>query len=95
MFDPGVIHLIDGPNIDRPINTLTLTLNFHQPFDDFEIYFEPTTDQTQHTYKIDYAFFVIHYSPSPAYSISLQITPSTHLPLGFLLFTVLLGAFSI
>jgi hypothetical protein len=54
MFDPGVIHLIDGPNIDRPINTLTLTINFHQPFGDFEIYFEPTTDQTPHTYKIDY-----------------------------------------
>jgi hypothetical protein len=54
MFDPGVVHLIDGPNIDRPVNALTLTINFHQPFGDFEIYFEPTTYQTQHTYKIDY-----------------------------------------
>jgi hypothetical protein len=54
MFDPGVIHLIEGSNIDRSINALTLTINFHQPFGDFEIYFEPTADQIQHTYKIDY-----------------------------------------
>jgi hypothetical protein len=54
MFDPGVIHLIEGPNINRPINALTLTNHFHQLFGDFDIYFEPTADQTQHTYKINY-----------------------------------------
>jgi len=55
MFDPGVIHLIDGPNIDRPTNALTLTQHFHQLFGDFEIYFKPTENltQTPHTYKID------------------------------------------
>lgn len=56
MFDPGVIHLIDGINIDRSINALTLTVEFHQLFGDFEIYFEPVitiATQTQHTYKID------------------------------------------
>jgi hypothetical protein len=53
MFDPGVTHLIEGPNIDRPVNALTLTNHFHQLFGDFDIYFEPTADQTQHTYKID------------------------------------------
>jgi HNH endonuclease len=46
MFDPDVIHLIEGPNIDRPINALTLTNYFYQLFDDFDIYFEPTADQT-------------------------------------------------
>jgi hypothetical protein len=56
MFDPGVITLIDGPCIDRPINALTLTQHFHRLFGDFEIYFEPLTDldvPTLHTYKID------------------------------------------
>jgi hypothetical protein len=54
MFDPGIIHLIEGSNIDRPANALTLTNHFHQLFGDFDIYFEPTADQTQHSYKIDY-----------------------------------------
>jgi hypothetical protein len=51
MFDPGVVHLIDGSNIDRPTNAITLTTKFHRFFGDFEIYFEPTT-QKPHTYKI-------------------------------------------
>jgi hypothetical protein len=51
MFDSGVVHLIDGPNIDRPTNAITLTTKFHQLFGEFEIYFEPTTE-TPHTYKI-------------------------------------------
>nr|XP_001390780.2 hypothetical protein ANI_1_264044 [Aspergillus niger CBS 513.88]XP_001395751.2 hypothetical protein ANI_1_824104 [Aspergillus niger CBS 513.88] len=42
MFDPGVIHLIDGPKIDSPINALTLTLDYHRMFGEFQIYFEPT-----------------------------------------------------
>jgi hypothetical protein len=40
MFDPGVIYLIEGPNIDRPVNAFTLTNYFHQLFGDFDIYFE-------------------------------------------------------
>jgi hypothetical protein len=51
MFDPGVVHLIDGSNIDRPTNAITLTAKFHQLFGDFQIYFKPTTE-TLHTYKI-------------------------------------------
>ncbi|KAL1963567.1 hypothetical protein VTN77DRAFT_8012 [Rasamsonia byssochlamydoides] len=54
MFDPDIIHLIDGFNIDRSMNALTLTMSFHQLFGDFEIYFDPVPDQIQHTYKIDY-----------------------------------------
>jgi hypothetical protein len=51
MFDPSIVHLIDGSNIDRPTNAITLTAHFHKRFGDFDIYFEPTT-QTPHTYKI-------------------------------------------
>ena len=51
MFDPGIVHLIDGPDIDRPTNAITLTQYFHKRFGDFEVYFEPIT-QTPHTYKI-------------------------------------------
>jgi hypothetical protein len=52
MFDNGILPLIEGPEIDRPRNALTLTLDFHRLFGGFEVYFEPTT-QTPHTYRID------------------------------------------
>ncbi len=51
MFDPGIIHLIDGPKIDSLINALTLTLDYHRLFGEFQIYFEPTG--TRHQYRID------------------------------------------
>jgi hypothetical protein len=41
MFDPGITHLIDGPNIDSPSNALTLTVDNHLLFGEFQIYFEP------------------------------------------------------
>lgn len=52
MFDSGVAHLIEGPEIDRPRNALTLTNNLHQFFGDFQIFFEPV-DSEPNTYKID------------------------------------------
>ncbi|OJD19629.1 hypothetical protein ACJ73_08629 [Blastomyces percursus] len=54
MFDPGVIHLIEGSNIDRPSNALTLTAEVHSFFGRFKIYFEAMDDSThpKHTYKI-------------------------------------------
>jgi hypothetical protein len=52
MFDDGMVHLIEGSDIDRPRNALTLTLDFHQLFGNFEIFFEPTA-QPPHTYRID------------------------------------------
>ena len=53
MFDYGVLRLIDGDDIDRPTNALTLTGGLHQLFGDFRIYFEPTSDaQTSPTYTI-------------------------------------------
>ncbi|PYH39685.1 HNH endonuclease signature motif containing protein [Aspergillus neoniger CBS 115656] len=51
MFDPGLSHLLDGPNIDRPFNALTLTNHYHRLFVEFQIYFEPTG--RPHEYKID------------------------------------------
>ena len=53
MFDHGVVHLIEGANIDRPINALTLSRDYHLLFGDFTVYFEPIDDAPQpHTYKI-------------------------------------------
>ena len=54
MFDPGVVRLIEGPDIDRSTNALTLTQHFHQQFGEFTVSFQPTVDQIPHSYKIDY-----------------------------------------
>ncbi|KAJ5405891.1 hypothetical protein N7465_007175 [Penicillium sp. CMV-2018d] len=51
MFDPGIIHLIDGPKIDSPMNAFTLTLDYHRLFGEFKIYFEHTG--IRHQYRID------------------------------------------
>jgi hypothetical protein len=62
MFDPGIIHQVEGINIDRPYNALTLTHDLHQRFGDLTIYFEPLPNaETPHTYiiqqTISYPFF--------------------------------------
>lgn len=54
MFDPAVGYLIEGPDIDRSTNAITLTLFFHRRFGDFKVSFEQTVDQVPHSYKIDY-----------------------------------------
>ncbi|KAK5999031.1 hypothetical protein PT974_01418 [Cladobotryum mycophilum] len=51
MFDCGVVHLIKGPNIDRPSNAISLTLHLHRVFGEFDLFFEPILDQP-HTYRI-------------------------------------------
>ncbi|KAF3027049.1 hypothetical protein E8E15_007699 [Penicillium rubens] len=51
IFDPGIIHLVDGPKIDSPMNALTLTLDYHRLFGEFKIYFKPTG--IRHQYRID------------------------------------------
>ncbi|KAL2256825.1 hypothetical protein VTK26DRAFT_1067 [Humicola hyalothermophila] len=53
MFDHGAGHLIEGVDIDRPRNALTLTLNMHDLFGNFHIYFEPVPDAEPHTYRIE------------------------------------------
>lgn len=52
MFDQDVVHLIEGSNIDRPGNAITLTPEFHQLFGGFEVYFEPI-DDLPYTYVIE------------------------------------------
>ncbi|KAI8648192.1 HNHc domain-containing protein [Fusarium keratoplasticum] len=52
MFDSGAAYLIEGVDIDRPGNALTLTQNLHTSFGDFQVYFEPVDNQP-HTYRID------------------------------------------
>jgi HNH endonuclease len=52
MFDEGVVHLVEGVDINRPRNAITLTYDFHQLFGNFEVYFEPQGNQP-HTYRID------------------------------------------
>ncbi|KAL2017090.1 hypothetical protein VTK56DRAFT_2613 [Thermocarpiscus australiensis] len=51
MLDHGVIHLIEGTNIDQPRNAVTLTPTLHQGFGDFKVFFEAT--DIPHTYRID------------------------------------------
>ncbi|KAF2458290.1 hypothetical protein BDY21DRAFT_284527 [Lineolata rhizophorae] len=53
MFDNGVVYLIEGTEIDRPRNAITLTPTYHRRFSDFRIFFTPTADQQSHTYRID------------------------------------------
>ncbi|CAK7213502.1 hypothetical protein SCUCBS95973_001815 [Sporothrix curviconia] len=51
MCDHGVVHLINGIDIDRPRNGLTLTHLMHSYFGSFLIYFEPV-DGEYNTYHI-------------------------------------------
>lgn len=51
MFDSNVVHEIDGPNIDRPANAITLTHDIHSRFGKFAVFFEPADDDR--TYHID------------------------------------------
>lgn len=53
MFDMGVAYLIEGAEIDRPRNALTLTHLLHQAFGDFRVFFVPVADSQPHTYRID------------------------------------------
>ncbi|KKZ67497.1 hypothetical protein EMCG_06815 [[Emmonsia] crescens] len=55
MFDPGLIHLIEGSNIDSLRNALTLTSEAHGYFGNFEIFFDAMDNgstNSKNTYKI-------------------------------------------
>jgi hypothetical protein len=52
MFDIDAVHLIEGTDIDRPRNAMTLLNDLHDLFGDFKVYFEPVGEQP-HTYRID------------------------------------------
>ena len=53
MFNPHAIHLINGVDIDRPMNALTLTHDLHKLFGNFEIAFN-ASGPDPHTYEINY-----------------------------------------
>ncbi|KIW39686.1 uncharacterized protein PV06_08276 [Exophiala oligosperma] len=54
MFDPDAPNLIEGPDIDRPTNAITLTHKWHYDMGAFKVSFQPTIDQSPHSYVIDY-----------------------------------------
>ncbi|KAJ3579736.1 hypothetical protein NPX13_g829 [Xylaria arbuscula] len=75
MFDHGVTHLIEGTDIDRPRNALTLTHQLHLFFGDFRIFFEPVQDEQQlHTYRVN---SFLH--PSVSRTLGLPITRTLYL----------------
>ncbi|CVL09111.1 uncharacterized protein FMAN_14250 [Fusarium mangiferae] len=51
MFDHDIVHLIEGPDIDRSRNALTLKIDLHRQFGNFKVFFEPTNQP--HSYRID------------------------------------------
>ncbi|WEW60682.1 hypothetical protein PRK78_006169 [Emydomyces testavorans] len=51
MFDYDVGLIINGPDIDRPRNAISLTQTAHDAFSSFEIFLEPVDGQ-EHTYHI-------------------------------------------
>jgi hypothetical protein len=53
MFDDGIVHLIEGTDIDRSRNAITLTLDFDRLFGGFEVFFEPMGSDP-HTYWVDF-----------------------------------------
>ncbi|KLU92000.1 hypothetical protein MAPG_10947 [Magnaporthiopsis poae ATCC 64411] len=54
MFDVGVVHMVEGADIDRPQNAITLTLQFHQFFGAFQVFFEHIGGEAEpHKYRID------------------------------------------
>ena len=53
MFDNGITRVIEGVEIDRPFNTLTLGLDYHRQFGAFKTFFTELVDEEPHTYKIE------------------------------------------
>lgn len=51
MFDCGVSRVIEGVNIDRPLNAMSLTSDFHDMFGSFSVFFTPVPG-LDHTYRI-------------------------------------------
>ncbi|OAX80986.1 hypothetical protein ACJ72_04674 [Emergomyces africanus] len=52
MFDSGVAHVIEGCEIDRSFNAISLTPTLHSLFGDFQIFFEPVSTELPLTYTI-------------------------------------------
>src|SRR3569833_3386642 len=57
MFDVDVIHLIEGDDINRPYNAITLTKEMHESFGRFDVFFERISDASHPpTYRINTFF---------------------------------------
>ncbi|KAF4333192.1 hypothetical protein FBEOM_13000 [Fusarium beomiforme] len=51
MFDHDIVRLIEGPDIDRSRNALTLRIDLHRQFGNFKIFFVPMNQPN--SYRID------------------------------------------
>ncbi|RHZ55286.1 hypothetical protein CDV55_100628 [Aspergillus turcosus] len=54
MFNPTAVELINGADIDRPVNALSMTIELHRLFGNFKIAFEQIGPPGSHMYKVDY-----------------------------------------
>src|SRR6266498_142500 len=73
MFDPGIIRWIEGDNIDRPSNAVSLSVNLHRSFGSLQIYFEAVPGfENRYTIKSTESFFP--FQPLPI-TRELFITP--------------------
>jgi len=52
MFDPGVVRLVEGYDIDRAYNAITLTREFHGRFGDLEVHLEHIPHSDPHIYVV-------------------------------------------
>lgn len=78
MFDNGVVHLIEGSDIDRPRNAITLTRDLHNSFGNFDVFFEPVPGEDQHTYRIR-SFFHPHLMPNLPVVRTLYLTENRNI----------------
>ncbi|KAI1181997.1 hypothetical protein F5B17DRAFT_221942 [Nemania serpens] len=70
MLDTGVVYLIEGSDIDKPRNALTLTRTLHVLFGEFKVFFEPVPDSQAHnTYRID-SFMSRYMLRDPAFPLT-------------------------
>jgi hypothetical protein len=52
MFDTDAAYLINGIEVDRARNAITLTRGLHDFFREFRIHFEHLLDEGAHTYRV-------------------------------------------
>ncbi|EGE05178.1 hypothetical protein TEQG_04196 [Trichophyton equinum CBS 127.97] len=77
MFDPGVIHLIEGSNIDRPSNAISLAADLHTCFGLFKLTFEAvdSVTSTDHTYTINSSNALVRSSYNLPVTQTLLLSP--------------------
>ncbi|OJD11710.1 hypothetical protein ACJ73_09490 [Blastomyces percursus] len=77
MFDPGVIHLIEGSNIDRPSNAISLAADLHTCFGLFKLTFEAVDSitSTDHTYTINSSNALVRSSYNLPVTRALLLSP--------------------